>query len=57
MTTLVTLTEKEVQELIWKSNKYNKIEEAVGKFYDEDNPQQGDLSDIGEVVATILGYL
>lgn len=41
--------------LIQKSDKYDELDELVGKFYDDDS--EGDLCDIGEVVAGKLGYL
>jgi len=39
-----------------RCKKLNEIEEFVGEFYDDEEPE-GDLLDIGEGVARILGYL
>lgn len=43
--------------LIQKSDKYDELDELVGKFYDDENGIEGDLCSIGEVVAGKLGYL
>lgn len=40
-----------------KQKLLSEIEKGVGEFYDDENPKNGDLCDIGEVVATKLGYL
>ena len=37
--------------------KWNALKKAVYKFYDEENPIEGDLCDIGLITAQHLGYL
>lgn len=46
--------------LVQKSNNYDKLNDMVGAFYDEDHEDYNDeigLDGIGEAVATELGYL
>ena len=40
---------------IEKARKWDELQNAVGKFYDEEH--EGDLGDIGELCARKLGYL
>lgn len=44
------------QEIINKANKWDELDEEIGKFY-EDEDFEGDLGDIGEIAALKLGYL
>lgn len=46
--------------LVIKADKWNKLNEKVDKFYDEDNTEYYDemgLVSIGEICASHLGYL
>jgi len=46
---------------IKKSEKWDKLDERIGKFYNNEsvvyNEQDGDLLDIGEICALQLGYI
>ena len=40
-----------------KSEKWDKLDEKIGKFYENDIDDEGNLIDIGEVAAIAFGYL
>lgn len=49
-----------VEKYVLKSDKWDKLNEKVSKFYDEDNTEYYDemgLVSIGEICASHLGYL
>jgi hypothetical protein len=55
-----TSIEQLIQKYKIKSDKWDKLDEKIGKFYDEDNPEYFDemgLVSIGEICASELGYL
>jgi hypothetical protein len=40
-----------------KADKWDKLAEQIGKFYEDDDETEGDLADIGELAASSFGYL
>ena len=40
-----------------KADKWDKLDEEIGKAYDDDNPTEQDLTDIGISAAEAFGYL
>ena len=51
-----TSIEKLISSYIAKANRWDELNEQIGEFY-EDEDSEGDLCDIGEITASMLGYL
>lgn len=56
--------EKAVNENQTKADKWDKLDEEIGRFYESDweyadfaDSEAGDLADIGEISAMVFGYL
>ena len=56
--------EKKIKKYKSKADKWDKLDEEIGRFYDSDceelngsDSEEGDLCDIGEVAAKAFGYL
>lgn len=58
-----TYTDKQIQEWKAKAEKWDDLDEKIGKFYLDENGEEleddegGDLVDIGEAAAMAFGYL
>lgn len=57
--TLIKKLEKENAALKIKADKWDKLAEEIGKYYDEysEESKEGDLCDIGEKAASAFGYI
>ena len=40
-----------------KADQWDKLDEKIGKFYEANSEDEGDLTDIGELTASAFGYL
>ena len=57
----MSYTEEEIRAMKIKADKWDKLEEQIAKFYDDDNnlddDSDGGLLTIGEIAATAFGFL